>query len=291
MKTELDRVPELKNALKKHFDSIVLPSSLSARLEQGLGLATPPPYAVSKTRGGFFKIPWSLPGIKIFATGLAACFVGILVGVRLQPLGEGEPSFDPLVEVTSSAGRGMPADFDLDGDLAALPDMIRDILPGEPFLTAIPSHLVSEYDAKDGRFFSWSGMPGVKVSVRPKRRLGPVGASADSGAATSWSKGLPPFQQGAPAPSLGLPTTVPPELVANGNSKDRHEDAPSTLSIFKLPEGNKRRLLPQSRVTQAVRLSQGDRKIKFWRDEGFGYTLVSPLAAGESFTTTGDDKY
>jgi hypothetical protein len=70
--------------------------------------------------------------------------------------------------------RILPADFDLEGDAAALPSVVSEVVGGrgpkeEPFELRVPEPLRQGYAPREGRFFTLpSGKLGVAIQMRPQ---------------------------------------------------------------------------------------------------------------------------
>ncbi|BBH53835.1 hypothetical protein [Fluviispira sanaruensis] len=61
----------------------------------------------------------------------------------------------------------LPADFDLVGDAAALPQLTLESLPNQAFKPVIPKKIAQKYEANEGRFFYLKGQQGVSISMKP----------------------------------------------------------------------------------------------------------------------------
>ncbi|MCA2958903.1 MAG: hypothetical protein IOD12_01535 [Silvanigrellales bacterium] len=89
------------------------------------------------------------------------------------------PDAPPLAPVVDSGvlryARVLPADFDLEGDAAALPSVVSEVTGGdgpseEPFELRLPDSLRHVYVPREGRFFTLpSGKLAVAIQMRPQR--------------------------------------------------------------------------------------------------------------------------
>jgi hypothetical protein len=78
-----------------------------------------------------------------------------------------EVSIDPIVELANQAGpKAFPADFDLEGDPDSFAQFMRDVFPQQEFtLSQLPKEVMRGYRPSEGRFFTWSGQPGVSIQL------------------------------------------------------------------------------------------------------------------------------
>ncbi len=106
-----------------------------------------------------------------YVAAAAACFV------VYASTGWRDEGADPRGMVDSSILRYasvLPADFDLEGDPAALPSVVSEVTGGgageEPYELRLPDDLRSGYVPREGRFFPVAGGKlGVAVRMRPQR--------------------------------------------------------------------------------------------------------------------------
>ena len=110
-------------------------------------------------------------GVGYVAAAAAVFGVFSLTGGRQSP--------GPVSPVVDSGvlryARILPADFDLEGDAAALPSVVSEVTGGrgpkeDPFELRVPESLRQGYSPREGRFFTMpSGKLGVAIRMRPER--------------------------------------------------------------------------------------------------------------------------
>ena len=69
--------------------------------------------------------------------------------------------------------RPYPADFDLEGDSSGLKEALQEVFPQkELFLPELPREVLGDYKPSEGRFFMWSGEPGVSIQLQAANSKG-----------------------------------------------------------------------------------------------------------------------
>ena len=96
---------------------------------------------------------------------------GLALGVQRQfsETGLGVDDSDPIADLANQPGpRAYPADFDLEGDPAGFREIVQDVFPQQDLFSAdLPKQLAGGvYFPSEGRFFSWSGEPGVSILLK-----------------------------------------------------------------------------------------------------------------------------
>jgi hypothetical protein len=127
----------------------------------------------TKATGFFLSLHRSGVGYLLSA-GLAAVATFGLVSV------DSESSSDPIAELANQPGpRGLPADFDLEGDPDAFAELMQDAFPKKDFmLSQLPKEVLKGYKPSEARlFFTGSGQPGVSIQLNSSNK-------ADNGAIT-----------------------------------------------------------------------------------------------------------
>jgi hypothetical protein len=146
---------------------------------------------------------------------------------------------DPLSEVASfSDNLKFPADFNLDGNLNDLNDLIHDSFPSHSFAPSIPSNIAKDYSAYEGRFFLYKGEQGVGIQMKPSRNL---------------VEDLPVrLQQGF------------------------QNNSGSMLYIVKLSEKNRATFPIHKTAHKIVSPSGKTQKILTWREGFYGFAIIQP---------------
>jgi hypothetical protein len=147
----------------------------SPNADQGL------PKGNSPTSGPW-KEPAPLRGLAVRSTlsklhgkGIGYVLAALLsAGTTLaivQNFQDDEDAGDPIAELANLAGpRLYPPDFDLEGDPAGFREVVQDLLPQHDFFQAeLPKELGHDYLPSEGRFFTWSGEPGVSIQLKISR--------------------------------------------------------------------------------------------------------------------------
>jgi hypothetical protein len=98
-------------------------------------------------------------GIGYFVTAISAA------ALTLAVVNWNDTEADALDEVLT-AGSTYPPDFDLEGDASSLHEVMRDLLPKEVFNPQIPLVVKQNYFPADGRFFTWRGESGVRITLK-----------------------------------------------------------------------------------------------------------------------------
>ncbi len=154
---------------------------------------------------------------------------------------------DIISEVVNlSDNLNFPADFNLDGNLNDLPDLINDSLPkSSSFTPRVPKQLAQDFSAYEGRFFLFKGEQGVGISVLPSTHEEPIPMRLHEGLGHNQS---------------------------------------STLYIVKLSEKNKSSF-PSQKTSRKIYSALGKlKRVHTWREGTYGYAMVQPFALlGENF--------
>jgi hypothetical protein len=137
--------------LKSYFESISLSSAQKHSLEARL-------LSNSNASMGFavsFKKLASYKSILFshFLTVVVAAAITLFVVARFHSTND--------LPHDLSDNLNFPADFDLDGNLNDLPDLINDSLPNHSFSPTIPKQIAQDFSAYEGRFFLFKGQQGV----------------------------------------------------------------------------------------------------------------------------------
>ncbi|MES2615106.1 MAG: hypothetical protein V4591_06810 [Bdellovibrionota bacterium] len=230
----------LRDELRAHFQSVSLSSAQKQAIEATL-LARPRRRKSSFTN---FITTYKRVLFTHFATAAAAVLVTLGVASYFDSSNESS-LHDPVSEVVSlSDNLNFPADFNLDGNLNDLPDLIRDSLPNHTFKPAIPAQIAQDFSAYEGRFFLYKGEQGVGISVMP------ASSHAD--------------------------TAIPLRLHQGFERKQ-----PSTLYIVKLSDKN-RSAFPFKRTSRKIASASGKiKRVYAWSDGTYGYAMVQPLGLGD----------
>jgi hypothetical protein len=83
-----------------------------------------------------------------------------------------EEAIDPIADLADVANQGgpraYPADFDLEGDPAGFREIVDEVFPQQDIFSAeLPKQLTNgAYAPSKGRFFTWSGEPGVSILLK-----------------------------------------------------------------------------------------------------------------------------
>ena len=234
--------------IKAHFHSIALSHSQKLNLEHML-LSYSPAFH-SKRHSNNTQSP-SARGMYLFlkknksvifshiATASAAIFITLGFAYYAHSTIESAPR-DLVSDVVSlSDNLNFPADFNLDGDLKDLPDLIHESLPNQSFSPAIPVQIAQDFSAYEGRFFLFNGEQGVGISVLPSSH--------------EKSRLLLPLQ------------------------KNFTPSQPSTFYIVKLSDKNKASF-PAQKVTRKIASASGKiKRVYAWRNGTYGYAMVQPV--------------
>lgn len=81
----------------------------------------------------------------------------------------GDDTFDPIADLANQPGpRSYPADFDLEGDPAGFREIVQEVFPHQDVFSAdLGKQLAGGgYTPSEGRFFTWSGEPGVSILLK-----------------------------------------------------------------------------------------------------------------------------
>jgi len=225
----------LVQQFKTHFDSISLSSAQKQALEASL-LSHPKPNSPLIAHFLAFHKKIILSHVMT-----AAAAIAVTLGLATYLHSPNETTTHDLISevVGLSENLNFPADFNLDGNLNDLPDLINDSLPNHSFTPAIPAQIAQNYSAYEGRFFLFKGEQGVGISVLP---------------------------------SLHEDASIPLRL-QQGFEHRRH----STLYIVKLSDRN-RSSFPTQRTSRKISSASGKiRHVYAWRDGTYGYAMVQPL--------------
>lgn len=79
---------------------------------------------------------------------------------------------DPIIEFASQTARlNYPPDFDLEGDPNGFREIVQDVFPQKDvFQAELPKEVASgNFVPSEGRFFTWSGEPGVSIHLKSSR--------------------------------------------------------------------------------------------------------------------------
>jgi hypothetical protein len=98
-------------------------------------------------------------GFGYFVTAVAAA------ALTLAVVNWNDTEADALDEVLA-AGTAYPPDFDLEGDANSLHEVMHELMPREVFNPQIPLLVQQNYLPTDGRFFTWRGESGVRISLK-----------------------------------------------------------------------------------------------------------------------------
>jgi hypothetical protein len=219
--------------VKNYFESISLTSSQKMNLESIL-LAKSPSFLSILIN---FYSKQKLIIFSNFVTAMASIVVTLgLVYVA------NEFSFNLSQDVLTEADNlsenlNFPADFNLDGNLNNLPDLINDSLPNKSFTPKIPTNIAKDYSAYEGRFFLYKGDQGVGITVSPSQNL------------------------------ANFPVRLEQGLSRKGNS---------TLYIVKLSDKNKS-CFPIKKTSRKIYSSSGkSKRIYAWREGFYGFAIIQP---------------
>ena len=230
----------LRNDLKSHFHAISLSSAQKQALETSLlsyhESSHPSKFAqfFSKNRSVIFSH---------IATAAAAIVITLGFAYYSHSTIESAPH-DLISDVVGlSDNLNFPADFNLDGNLKDLPDLINDSLPNHSFSPAVPMQIAQDFSAYEGRFFLYKGEQGVGISVTP----------------------------------LSHDNSIIPLRLHQGFERSQ----PSTLYIVKLSDRN-RSSFPTQKVSRKIASASGKiKRVYAWRDGTYGYAMVQPLGLGD----------
>lgn len=230
--------PQSRHEFKKYFENIQLSEHRKKTLESLLLSQSRPSYFLN-----FFQFNKKVI-LSHFVT--AAATIVITLGLAHYSNFTNEQSVhDVISEVaTLSENLNFPADFNLDGNLNDLPDLINDSLPNHSFHPVIPSQIAQNFSAFEGRFFLYKGEQGVGISVQPS--VGHLGEK------------------------------IPLRLQEGFETKQ-----PSTLYIVKLSEKN-RSYFPSHKVSRKISSPSGKlKRVYAWQDGTYGYAMVQPMGLEE----------
>lgn len=191
----------------------------------------------SKNLGIFFNKLHNA-GVGYVTTAMVAAFAAFM----MMPDENGDG--DPILEWASSQPglKGFPADFDLEGDPTAFPEMMEEFFTKEAFHPAIPQQIQAHYAPSEGRFFAIAGSPAVSIQLKD---MSAVQSASDALANT-------------------------PE-----NSKN------ATLYIVKLSDAVSKKF-PKDKVSKRIKGPAGKvKKINAWREGKYGFAVVQVLASNE----------
>lgn len=105
------------------------------------------------------------------ASALIASFVTFVAAQTWGPGGLGDDPFDPIADLANQPGpKAYPADFDLEGDASGFREVVEEVFPQQDIFSAdLGKQLADEgYSPREGRFFTWSGEPGVSILLKGK---------------------------------------------------------------------------------------------------------------------------
>jgi hypothetical protein len=163
MGDELDQLAIDDQALRDEFNTYFHSISLSEAQKQALEASL---LVHPKVKSPFVRHFLSFHKKIIFShLATAAAAIAITLGLNsfFNSLNE-PPPHDLISEVVGLAENlKFPADFNLNGNLNDLPDLINDSLPNHSFTPSIPTQIAQNYSAYEGRFFLFKGEQGVGI--------------------------------------------------------------------------------------------------------------------------------
>lgn len=237
-------------AVQAYFRQCGLSSQQKLSLERQLLSQPTPSDALRRTP---LRLAWFLLGFcrdavrswpRLTTAGASTLLTAALCFTLFYGRQAYQPEPDPLFNVANlSENLEFPADFNLEGDLDELPDLVEDTLPDRSFFPQVPRQLVNNFSAYEGRFFMFHGEQGVGIRVQPIK----------------------------PAASAGSANLA--RRVATAG-KVRPADTHATLYIVKLSEKNGA-TFPKRRVASRVLSASGKiKRISAWREGAYGYAMV-----------------
>lgn len=119
-----------------------------------------------------FARPIHSSGLGYVASALVASFVTFVAVQTWGPGGLGDDPFDPIADLANQPGpKAYPADFDLEGDASGFREVVEEVFPQQDIFSAdLGKQLADEgYSPSEGRFFTWSGEPGVSILLKGKQ--------------------------------------------------------------------------------------------------------------------------
>jgi hypothetical protein len=175
--------PAWTGQLREHFGSVKLGEAQASSLE-ALLLSTPisvptahtspvsaaaPPVAPASGAPASWWRSIHASGAGYVVSALLAASAVFVVDHQFSESGLWMEEPDLIADLANQPGpRAYPADFDLEGDPAGFREIVKDVFPQQDLFSAdLPKQLAGGvYFPSEGRFFSWSGQPGVSIVLK-----------------------------------------------------------------------------------------------------------------------------